>query len=208
MPLDANALVDLITAKTFLVIPGTADDAMIELLINRASDLCEAWCHRSFKERALSNMRLVGPGASRLPLRAVPIQTSAAVTVTVDGIAQTVWRTEADGDPADFDVMVASFDPEAGRGPDHLYRSLGWGPTRQLNPYNVLLSYTGGFAAIPADVQQAGLYVVQKLFRDHKRQLAEVAQVSGPFGSVSVLDNALPRMARLLLGPYVFPAVA
>ena len=84
----------------------------------------------------------------------------------------------------------------------------GWHPL--TDPYNVLLSYTGGFTAVtmPAAVKEACLYVVQKLFRDSKRQLAEVAQINTPMGGVTILDNAMPRMARLLLDPYRFAVVA
>jgi len=130
----------------------------------------------------------------------VPLKATAAVTVSVDDVAQTVWKQESDGLQSAFDVIARS---------DHLYRRSGWDPTA-ADPYNVLLSYTGGFAAsaIPAPVQEACLYVVQKLFRDSKRQLAEVAQVNTPMGGISILDNGMPRMARLLLDPYRFVPVA
>lgn len=208
MGLAANALVDLATAKVYLKVTGTADDAVIEGLINRASDLCEGWCNRAFKTATHTNTRLAGVWSRCLLLRSVPLNTSAIVSVTVDGTVQTVWRTEADGaDPSTFDVMVASFEPEGLTGPDHLYREQGWWPTNG-NPYNVLLTYTGGYATIPDDLQQASLYVAQKLYRDQQKQLAEVVSVTTAAGGQTLLDNFLPRMAQTLLTPYRYRQVA
>ena len=194
MALDATALVDLASAKAFCLVVGAAQDGALESLINAATLSIEEYCNRLWKERAVSE-RVEGPAATHLWLRAVPLKATVAVTVTVDDVAQTVWKQEADGLQSAFDVIAR---------PDHLYRRAGWRPGTG-DPYNVLLSYTGGYAAaaIPAPVKQACLYVVQKLFRDSQRQLAEVAQVAGPMGSVNFIDNAgLPRMARMLLDPY------
>lgn len=198
MALDATALVDLATAKGFLIVTGSSDDAAIEAAINAATLACEHYCNRLFKERTVTE-RVEGVCATRLYLSAVPLKVSATVTVSVDDVAQTVWKQESDGLQSAFDVIARA---------DHLYRRSGWHPLS--GPYNVLLSYTGGFAApaIPASVKEACLYVVQKLYRDSKRQLAEVSQVNTPMGGVTILDNAMPRMARDLLGPYKFAAVA
>lgn len=187
MALDASALVSLAEAKGFLIVAGDADNAAIEQAINAASLRCESYCNRVFKERVVTE-RVEGVGATKLYLSAVPLKVSAAVTVSVDDVAQTVWRTEADGLQSAFDVIAR---------PDHLYRRACW--AWRTDPYNVLVSYTGGYATIPADLKEACLYIVQKLFRDSKRQLAEVASVNTPMGSVSILDNAMPRAAQAIL---------
>jgi len=210
MALDDRALVDLPAAQSYLNVTGASDDPMIEAAINRASELCESWCNRSLKQRTLTALRMRGPRwpATRLFPRAVPIKASSAITVTVDGDAQTVWRTEADGDPADFDVILGALDPEGLNAPDHLYRAEGWGATTSDNPYNVLLTYTGGFATIPDQLQQACLYVVQKLFRDQQKQLADVVAINTPVGGMTLLDSAIPRIAQVLLQPYRLMTVA
>lgn len=206
MALAANALVDVQTAKDFLKLTGTADDAMLEQLINRASDLAESWCRRPLKEKAVA-ARMRGTCSPRLPLLAVPVKVSATVTVTLDGAALTVWKQETDGDPAGFDAMLASFHPEGTRGPDHLYRSCGW-TGRGTMPYNVVVSYTGGFPTVPDDLQQATLYVVQRLFRDFQKQLTDVVTVETAAGTVTLLDTPMPRIVELLLAPYSLMAVA
>jgi hypothetical protein len=207
VPLAANALVSLETAKDFLRLTGDSDDARLEALINRASYLCETWCCRPLKQKTLTNVRMIGPCTCRLPLLAVPVKTDAAVTVSVDAVGQTVWRTEADGDPGTFDVILASYHPEGVRGPDHLYRAAGWaGGAAQ--PYNVVLTYTGGFATVPDDVQQGCLYIVQRLFRDLQKQLTDVVTVSTAAGGVTLVDTALPRVVEIILTPYRLAAVA
>lgn len=210
MSLDAVALVELATARTYLKVTGTSDDAMIEALINRASELCESWCNRNLKERAFSQVRLPGPRwpALRLYPRAVPIKAVATIAVVLDGVAQTVWRAEADGDPAAFDVILGALDPEGLNAPDHFYRAGGWQAASSWSPYNVLLSYTGGFATIPDQLQQACLYIVQKLFRDQQKQLAEVVAINTPVGGMTLLDSAIPRVAQILLQPYRLLMVA
>ena len=200
MSLDSTALVELKAAKDFLLVVGMADDALIEAAINAATLTVESYCNRLFKERTVTAQRVEGVNAPRLWLSVVPLKATSTVTVTVNDVAQTVWKVEADGLQSAFDVIARS---------DHLYRRAGWAPGSG-DPYNVLLTYTGGYAAaaIPSPVQQACLYVVQKLFRDSKRQLAEVAQVNTPMGGITILDSALPRMARLLLDPYRLRMVA
>lgn len=199
MALDATALVDLATAKGFLLVPGGEHDTALEAAINAATGACEAYCNRLLKERAVTE-RVEGPQSTRLYLNAVPLKATAAVTAAVDDVVQTVWRIEADGLQGNFDVIAR---------PDHLYRRRCWW-TGSTDPYNVLLTYTGGYAAavMPAAIKEACLYVVQKLFRDSQRQLAEVAQVNTPMGGITILDNAMPRMARLLLDPYRVVPVA
>ena len=207
MSLDANALVDRQAAKDFLRVTGSTDDLLLDTLINRASDICETWCNRPLKERVLTNVRMVGPCTPRLFLLAVPIKVTAPLTVALDGVAQTVWKDESDGDPAGFNVLVQSMHPEGSRGPDHLYRAAGWLGTR-AQPYNVLLSYTGGFVTVPEDLQQACLYIVQKLYRDVQKQLVDVVMVQTAGGGLTLLDTPLPRVIEILLTPYRLAAVA
>lgn len=202
MAIAANALVSLADAKTYLNISGTADDAKIEKVIDRASDLIEQHCQRPLKEATYTNLRLRGPDSPILRPRARPINIASAITIKVDGTTQTVWKQETDGDPADFDVIVGSGSPELPAGQrDHFYRAAGW-KASSSQPYNVLKTFTGGLATIPDDLQEAAFLVVQKLWRDQQKQLAEVSTVAMPSGSVTLFDTVLPRRALWLLGAY------
>lgn len=208
MPLDANALITLAEAKTFLNILGTGQNSVIESIINTASDLWERETSRELKERTYSNLRLRGQLSPNLYPRSrggrapgTPINTAQTVTVTFEGEAQTVWRTEVDGDPALKDVIV---DPA---GQEFFYRAGGWVPTAS-NPFPVLLTYTGGFATVPDDLKRAVLYTVHKLFQDEQKKVMDVTTVSLPSGSITLLDRTLPNFALRVLDKYRWTVMA
>lgn len=201
MSLQANALVGLATTKEALATVGSSQDTVIEAVINRASDFCERYCNRELKERSYTTLRQEAQRTVRLYPRnpasglyaGSPIKTSATVTVSLNGTALTVWRAEADGDPEDFDVIV--------RG-DHLYRAEGWGSSSDKRPDPAVLSYTGGLSPVPGDLIDACLLVIQKLFRDQTKQVAEVVSVNTPTGGMTLLDTVIPRRARAALDAY------
>jgi hypothetical protein len=121
----------------------------------------------------------------------------------VGGTSQTVWKTESDGDPALKDVIVGTedyFNPISVN--NHLWRAGGWGAPTYANPYNVLLTFTGGFATVPDDLMSAVLYILQKTWRDATRAMTDVTTVSSPSGSITILDNELPQWAVLILQRY------
>jgi len=208
MPLQTNAIVTLAEAKAFLNISGTATDALLETVITGASDAWEKELNRPVKEAIYAALRLRAPQGPTLYLRATPVNTASPVTVSLAGTVQTVWKAEADGDPANFDVLLMSDVPEGPLGVrNHLYRAGGWngavgGPLVSGHPYTVLLTYTGGFNPVPQDLKDAVLYVIQKLFRDRQRQLADVQTVTLPSGSITLLDISMPRWALRTLDKY------
>jgi hypothetical protein len=215
--LNANALVSLEEARSWLVITGATDDAKLEDEINRATSLIEAYCDRVLKRTTAYNpvsARYSGVDAYCLRLSVGPIDVDSTVTVTFDGTAQTVWRKDADGEPDDLDVVVGYTDNgifHPGKPlrplfqPDELYRSAGWLATKVGG---IVVSYSGGLTTIPDDLKEACLYIVQKLWRDRSRGLADIVTTSGPNGSVTILDNALPRVARQALDRYRLVTVA
>lgn len=211
MPLNANALVTEPEAEAWLK-TGGADAAALQEEINRASEWIENYCGRPLKEATYTAIRISGYGAEKLRLKASPVKiddlVGKPVTIAVNGVAQSLWLQESDGDPALKDVILGSSDLTSPVGRrDYLYRSQGWGPVSAKNPLNVLLTYTGGLATIPDDLKGACLYVLQKFWRDRQKQLADVTTVSGPFGSVSILDISMPRWAQAALDRYRVVAV-
>lgn len=208
MPLKANALVTVEEAKSWLNVTGATDDAKLEDEINRASEALEAYCNRPLKKATYTNVRLMGGARPTLYLKAVPIDVAAALTISVDAVVQTVWKTEADGDPALKDVIVGSDDHTTLLGQqNHLWRGPGWGCPSYSNPYNVLLTYTGGLGTTPDDLKGAAFYVIQKLWRDRTKGLTDVTTISGPSGSINILDIAMPRWARQALDRFRVVAV-
>jgi hypothetical protein len=217
MALNANALVSLEEARSWLVLTGASDDTKLEEEINRATNIIEAYCDRVLKRTAAYNpvtVRYSGIDTYCLRLGVAPIDVDSTVTVTVDGTAQTVWRKDADGAPDEKDVVVGYTDggifhpgkPERALFlPNDLYREAGWLATKIGG---VVISYSGGLITVPDDLKEACLYLVQKLWRDRSRGLAEIVTVAGPAGSTTLLDNALPRVALEALKRYRMVVVA
>lgn len=194
MSLAANALISLARAKAFVNVMGASQDPALEGAINAASTAIESYCGRPLKARTFTAERVPGPWSQRLfPFGRItwPIDLTEAITITVDGQAQTVWRGEADGDPELFDVMAR---------PDHFWRREGWYPTRGYAD-NVVLTYTGGYDPVPEDLQDACGYVVQRMWGlDQQQQLTGLATLTPP--------NAVGGSVTFQARAYVFPGPA
>ena len=208
MALPANALVTVAAVKNFIAPGGMGDTdtPRLEEVIGRVSTAVERHCNRPLKAATYTGLRLKGPFCAEFFLRHTPIDPAQAVTVTINGVAQTVWRSESDGDPALKDVTVARSCEDPTFTPDHLYRSCGWFGGWG-NPYNVVVGYTGGFAAVPLDLEEAALEIVKKVWNDQSKGLQDVTAVTLPSGGVTLFDAPFPRRALQLLERYRRPSV-
>jgi hypothetical protein len=184
--LAANALVTMAEARTVLGISGSTSDADVETMINRASDEAEhVRCMRPLKQRVITTLRVEGRCGPWLYPEwyegaAWPIDPVASVPVViVDGVTQTLWKSEADGDPATKDVSVY---------PDHFYRALGWAPTGTTSR-NVVLTYSGGYNPVPEDLKVAVLELIAKRWGPLQEQRPDFASMAGPGGSLQTLDG-------------------
>lgn len=181
MALSAIALVSLDEAKSALGIDDSSQDAAVESLVDQASALAENdYCRRPLKQRTLTNLRVAGPCQSRtLYPEAWPIDVAGTVAVAVNGTAQTLWKSESDGDPDLKDVQVYE---------DHFYRPHGWYPTGQTER-NVVLTYDGGYDPVPEDLKVAVLELILKLYGPLTQQRPDFASMAGPGGSLQTLDG-------------------
>jgi len=75
------ALTTRARAKTFLDISGTADDDLIDRLINAVTDFVERFCDRRFKQTDYSNEVYDGNGTNRLFLRQYPVVSGKTFTL-------------------------------------------------------------------------------------------------------------------------------
>jgi len=200
MALSATALLTLAQAKDYLDIKGGEKDSLLEDMVNRITDYCEGaqGANRPFKSRAYTSLRLEQRNSRKLYPLAVPISTSATLTITFDALAQTIWKTETDGDPALKDVIVASDVDDPIWRPNHLYRSAGWYTGSTSNPYPILLSYTGGLVTIPGDLLQVAFEILQKLWREQDKQMGDVTAMSTSIGgaAISIPNTLIPMSAR------------
>jgi hypothetical protein len=179
--LSAIALVSVAEAKRALGIEDSFQDAVVEDVIDKASALAETvYCHRPLKRRAVTDLRVEGPAYGRRLYPVIwPIDTAGLVTVAVNGVSQTLWKTEGDGDPGQKNVQVY---------PDHFYRAAGWSPTGSTER-NVVLTYSGGYDPVPEDLQEAALEVILKIWGPIVKGMPELASYAGPGGSIQTLDG-------------------
>lgn len=209
--LQTNALVTEAEATLFLKVGTSAAEAdLVRDLINRASDFCEGpnGCDRPLKERVYTNLRLPVPSRScHLRPPATPIKTSATITLSLDGESQTIWRTEADGEPSDKDVVVGADEPGV---PSYFFRAIGWNSYAYGNPFPVLLSYTGGLATIPGQLKDAALLVIESLHRSQEKKGGDNVQAfgAGPITpSVTYRVELIPMRAKMILEAYRVPTL-
>lgn len=181
MALNPNALVSLIEARAVLGYGGdSSHDEALELVINRASDLAEhTYCLRPLKQQTYTDLRFRGTSWPEIRPRAHPIDTAAAVVVTLNGVVQTLWKSEADGDPDLMDVQVY---------PDLFYRAEGWASTGRT-VRNVVATFDGGFDPVPEDLKVATLELITKLWGPLEQQRPDFASMSGPGGGLVTLDG-------------------
>jgi hypothetical protein len=224
---------DLITAQdltTFLQTPGGPQEIgeIAQSLITSASLICEEYTGRRLKYRQFTSIRMAGRNSPKLYLGAFPIDTTKVVTVSVDGDAQTVWRTESDGDPSTFEVVVGTDDPMDHRCgvANHLWRWASWDSGLQSSqwdpdaafsfpqqPYTLLLSFWAGYGGgglypnVPEDLKLACKYVAQQIHRDStKSETVATSKSSRVGGGVTLLVDEIPMKAAAILNRYKLPA--
>ena len=111
-----NALLTLAEAVAFLNLGDTlsvAQESLVNDCVNRVSSFIEELMNRPLAQRAYTSLRLPSRRSALLFPPAAPISIAQTITLSLDGTAQTVWKSEADGDPADFEVEVRSLVPGA-----------------------------------------------------------------------------------------------
>lgn len=206
------AIGDLLTveeAMRWLGVDG-AQAGDVATIVTMASAWLDTLCRRKLAARDYTDLRFTASGTKLYP-DAWPISVSAPITITLDEIAQTVWRSEADGDLDRYDVVVASDDPwdEAQGVRNHFYRRYGWqsvlgmGWVRYRKPsdgpvgrYRVRISCRAGYEPVPEMLKTACKHLVTILWRDWRRRGAGAMQLSTPTrGSITVRDE-LPEIVR------------
>ena len=196
-----NALLTLAEAREFLKLGDTLtveQESLVNDVVNRVSSFIERFVNRPVRQRAYTSLRLPSRRSALLFPPAAPISIVQTITLSLDGTAQTVWKSEPDGDPADFEVEVRSLVPGADCGPDHFYRGNGWSSTRSGSP--ILLSYTGGFATIPERFKQAAREWLQEIYLNQTQRMTSVETITTPTGTFTKSMRAIPPRVEQLIG--------
>lgn len=159
-PVTDYSLLSLAEFKEDWQITTTGDDIFITRLLARASAAASQFCNRIFQEEELENTFLLEQddqpgifpgGPTVLQLSRWPI--TEVVSVTQGNGIELI-------EDEDFKV-----NPSNGQ----LFRLRTNGSTQSWEPLNVVVQFTGGYAAIPYDVQDAVSRMAYTRFAERKR---------------------------------------
>jgi hypothetical protein len=180
---DLCALVDV---KDWLqtgqnAFPAT-DDALLTRLIGAASRFIENWLERPVLAADWIEVR-DGTGGQRMAFANVPV--TAMLSLSIDGLAIPPAPTDSIGAGYVFSPTELAL--------------RGYVFTRRLQ--NVTMTYTAGYAAVPADIVQACIELVCQRYRERTR-IGEVskAMMSGETITFSQKDMSEP--VKTLLSQY------
>tara|TARA_R110000868_G_scaffold234542_2_gene488252 strand:- start:229 stop:816 length:588 start_codon:yes stop_codon:yes gene_type:complete len=149
MALVAHALITLQTAKDFIGgISGSADDSRLELFINMATEYIETYCDRRFKQTTYTDEVISGAGSNELVLRNWPVIGS----VTLG--KRNVVDNEESWDAVDADDFW--IDEEGG--------TVTGVTVFRKGTDNYRVTYSGGYATIPYDLQYACASIVAQFW--------------------------------------------
>lgn len=209
--LQDNALLTTEEACAYLGVSATGQTGdqltsdLVNDLVNRLSDYAEgpSGANRPLVEQTFTAVRFPGQRGTNLRPRATPISVADPVTLALDGTALTVWKAESDGDPADFDVVVAADTPGT---PSHFYRACGW---QGCAPMPVLATFTAGFETVPGDLKDAAYLMLGQGFREQTRATSGggpdiQSYTPGPVtpGVTFRGESLIPMKARQILDAY------
>lgn len=186
-------MADLITTSELTAaVPSLTGRADLAQLVTAASLAVERYCGRTFAQATLTETHN-GRNRSRLWLKRRPVVSVASVTINgtaLDNTTSDAW----------------TFQPETGelrRGNGH--DAEPFAPWFPWGLQNIVVTYTGGYSPIPADVKQATILWA--------RHLADATKASGLYQSEAIGDysytlasldaQAGPPVALALLAPYV-----
>jgi len=171
----AGDLTVLANVKDYLDLTETTKDTLLARLITAASTWIKSWTNRDFTSGSYTQ-KLDGNDSDGIILDQFPI--TAVSALSIDGTA--------------VDLSTVTWD-----GP---LLMLTDGNTFNLGKQNVVVSYTAGFAAIPADIEQACIEIVAWRYTERQR----VQQSSKSMGGevVSFQTAEAPKSTIVLLAQY------
>lgn len=129
MAVWTNSLTTLVSLKQYLGVTTTTDDALMESLIDRASDFIQRYCARNFvsqryyewkdtygadrvalKHNPVENVRFVGVGGDNVLSVVSTLATDIVSTISVNDVHIHLFRVEANGQEHTSNLTFASHD--------------------------------------------------------------------------------------------------
>lgn len=154
MALNANALTTLAQAKSWLKVPTltVTDDALIELIINAASQTIESECNRKLVAQSIVELRH-GKSSNLMMLKEWPIN---SITELKFDLQSAFTSPETLVSPTDYTV-----------GDDKMTLVLH---SRQIprGYNNVRVTYNAGYSVTPSDLEMACLWICSWMYQIRK----------------------------------------
>jgi len=171
----AGDLTVLTNVKDYLDLTETTKDTLLARLITAASTWIKSWTNRDFTSQSYTQT-LDGNDAAGIMLDQYPV--TAVSAISVDGAAVDLSTVAWDG------ALLMLTD----------------GSTFDLGTRNVVVTYTAGFPAVPADIEQACIEIVAWRYTERQR----IQQSSKSMGGevVSFQTAEAPKSTMVLLSQY------
>jgi hypothetical protein len=197
-----NALCTTDDFRTWRRLSGTsaADDGVIASLIDDASDEIQRFCRRVFRQASIVDETIAGDGSRTLRVRRPPITSVSALKIVRGAVVETI-------DPANYVIARRASDPDSEVNFND-GRVVLLADVYPVGVRNVLVSYVGGFATIPAPIRQACRELVAVRFSDAGRNLAIVNETSADGFRVERGSDGIPAAIKAKLAPYRLPLAA
>ncbi len=143
------ALASLAAVKDALGITSSDDDNLLTRQINAVTDYIESYCGRRFKDTTYTDEYYDGDGETDLILKQFPITDTAEISITF--VSDDV-ETAVDNDDLEF------------------YNDEGmiYYPRWPRGRKNIKITYSAGYATIPADLAQACIELVATIHNRRK----------------------------------------
>ena len=199
----AGDLISLADLKTWLNISGTGDDALLSRLITSASSRIASYLQRNIGTLSASITEVRnGSGTSAMMPKMWPV--TAVTSLTVGGVvvpqAQNggggwfaqVWDGVSFPIPEPYISLTSGWSPIGGE-----YGYGRWNGIFPVGAGNVAAVYTAGFTAVPADLYQACIEMIDQTYKRRGTRL-DTKSVNQAGQSTSYEMNMLPSVKEML----------
>lgn len=173
------AFATLAQVKEWLGITGAADDALLTRMLDAATASMERYMARTILSASYTETRS-GTGGNALTLRNRPI--SAVSSVTVNGTAWAASDGRSTGYVFDGETLFAI------------------GNIFARASQNVVVTYTAGYATVPADLEQACIELVGAKYKERDRIGIQSKGLAGE--SISYIVKEFPDSVMAAMAQY------
>lgn len=170
--------------------PSTDELATMEMFTDAIVDRFEQEIGRQIVARPITEM-LDGNGTLAIQPSRFPIQSVTAL-VAIDTFGATIYT---------YDHTTVSIS-EWGR------VMLSGGVGLLPGQANIRITYSQGFATVPADLKAAALQWIARLYRDWKTDREPIASQSVQGVSTAYLNEAMPKFVQGVLARYAIPGAS